>query len=172
MKPNNSLLTYLGNPSVFLDQLFEQLHRKGIDTAGLYLDHICYRVESPERYEAIKSAIAPGNTLLTESFIAGRPIASYLLSDPIYYKNRRINCLELPAPKPGNSYSEGFEHVEFVIKEPFDSFMSKYPEITFKTKGMNKSVNATISIPLDGMAVKFHHHPLPYVIQYLDDKNE
>lgn len=162
------ILTILGSPNPFLDQLFQKIQETGIDVTQLYLDHICYRVATMKRYETLKMALSSRAKLLTESIINGRPIASYLLDEPFQYKDRCINCLELPAPKAGKPYEEGFEHVEFVIREPFSDFMEKYPKVKFKTKGMNKEVNPKISLKFEAISVKFHHHPLPYVIAFLD----
>ena len=164
----SSIVTILGSPNSFLDQLFQKIRETGIDITQLYLDHICYRVATLERYESLKMEVSAQAKLLTESTINGRPIASYLLHNPIQYKDRSINCLELPAPKEGSYYEEGFEHVEFVIRDSFEEFMAKTPDISFQTKGMTKEVNADITLKFGKMAVKFHHHPLPYVIKYLD----
>jgi predicted metalloenzyme YecM len=76
--------------------------------------------------------------------------------------------LELPSPKKGSEYSEGFEHVEFVIDEPFEAFIKRYPKTLFDKKGQFKKVNADLRIQFENCSVKFHHHSLEYVIKYLD----
>jgi len=156
------------SPNTFLSNIFLKLKQSGIDVKDYQLDHICFRVETWERYIELKKVIANQGELLAETIIGGRPIATYLLNQPFLYKNRSINCLELPSPKEGSPYKEGFEHVELVIDIPFEEFIEKYPDINFKTKGMNKAVNPDISIKFPEGAVKFHHHTLEYVIKYLD----
>ena len=140
-----------------------------MDTSQYYLDHICYRVETIDRYKELKEALLDHTQLLNETIINGRPIASYRLKEPFHYKNRVIDCLELPSPKPGSFYPEGYEHVEFVIQDSFEDFMKRFPQATFTTKGLQKKINADISIKFEeNLAVKFHHHPLRYVIEHLD----
>ncbi len=158
----------LPNPEQFLYPLFNDLESKKVDVSCLLMDHICYRVESEDRYQELKNQLSEENQLLAETLINNRPIATFLLSIPFIFKNRRINCLELPSPKPVSPYAEGFEHVEFVINSQFSTFMEKYHQLQFDTKGMNKSINADIRLSLASGSVKFHHHPLEHVIRYLD----
>jgi len=158
----------LPNPTPFLDKLFRNLEKDGVNVSDLLLDHICYRVETVEAYDTMKAFLAKNGEELTESIIGGRPIVTFLLNDPIVYKNRTINCLELPAPKNGSFYKEGYEHVEFVIKESFSEIIDRYPNVQFDTKGMQKPINPDIRIAYTDCSVKFHHQTLEYVIRYLD----
>ena len=156
----------LPSPIGFLKELFNHLKLKNIDVKDLYLDHICYRVASTQRYMELRDQLMSGNKLLVESDVNGRMIATFKLSSPIEYEQRIIDCLELPAPKPGSSYPEGFEHVEFVIKEDFETFMKRYPHCHFNTKAMQKKFNPEIRLDLtDSIAVKFHHMDLEKVIE-------
>ncbi|MBX2872739.1 MAG: VOC family protein [Saprospiraceae bacterium] len=158
----------LGPITPFLDQIFQHLTEDNILVNNYELDHICYRVANEERYLELKHQLADHGELLTESIIGGRLISTFKLHQPYRYQNREIQCLELPAPKEGSPYPEGFEHAEFVIQESFEVFMSKYSHLTFKTKGIQKPVNPEISLKYTDLSVKFHHHPIEYVIKYLD----
>ena len=53
----SSIIENLGDPTQFLDETFKELHNDGFDVSGYELDHICYRVETMERYEEIKSLL-------------------------------------------------------------------------------------------------------------------
>lgn len=165
---SKSIIEILGDPIPFLEQIIASLEEDGIVVDEFQLDHICYRVETLERYEVLKKALTNLGDLLVESPIGGRPIATYKLHQAIVFENRKIDCLELPAPKEGSFYKEGYEHVEFVIKTSFEDFIKTYPKLSFKTKGINKKVNPEISLKYKNFAVKFHHHTLEYVIRYLD----
>ena len=113
----------------------------GINVTGLESDHVCYRVESVEKYTQLKDDfIAQGHELLVEGMIGGRPISTLKLKEPIRVQiNSKVllskssneddnndennatkiefvvSCVELPQPKPGRPYDEMLEHVEFVI---------------------------------------------------------
>ncbi len=158
----------LGPITPFLDQIFQHLAEDRIEVVSYELDHVCYRVETQDRYLELKHQLAQYGELLTESMIGGRPISTFKLHQPYHYQSRKIYCLELPAPKEGSPHKEGYEHVEFVIKQSFQEFMDENPNLTFKTKGMHKSVNPEISRKYPNLSVKFHHHPIEYVIKYLD----
>lgn len=164
----NTLTTLLGDPFPFLSRVFQSLVLDNMDVTSFELDHICYRVATVERYVALKTALAALGTLLTESNINGRPIATFKLETPIIFESRSIYLLELPAPKASSPYAEGYEHVEFVIPSSLESFIQAHPDITFDTSAMHKPVNPDVSIAYDRFRVKFHTHPLEYVIQYLD----
>ncbi|MFC1685478.1 VOC family protein [Nanoarchaeota archaeon] len=156
----------ISNLEGFLEKVLIALEKDGIDVSDSELDHICYRVETKERYEIFKKELSKLGDILSENEIGGRPISTYKLKEPIIFKNRKISCVELPSPKEGSFYTEGLEHVEFVIKDNFEDFMKKHPNVKFKTSSMTKSVNPDISIKYDNFSVKFHHKPLEYVVKH------
>ncbi|MCH2084275.1 MAG: VOC family protein [Saprospiraceae bacterium] len=155
----------LKNPNHFLDQLFAALAEKGIVVETLFMDHICYRVASKKRYEELKAALLQEHQLLAESMIKGRPICTFKLSQGFEYHDRLVDVLELPSPKEGKPYEEGYEHVEFVLNENFSAFMDQYPYINFDQSGMDKPLNADIRLQLGRFVVKFHLQSLERVIE-------
>lgn len=151
----------------FLDALFLGLKQTGIDPRGYFLDHICYRVETPAAYEAHKRAWAERGDLLHEALIGGRPIAAFKLHEPIEYKERRIPVVELPAPKAGSAYAEGWEHAEFVIDETFAELMARHPQVAWDTSAVGKAHNPELRVGLgNGVSVKFHRASLEDVIRW------
>lgn len=161
----SSLDQLLGSPTPFLDQLFQALNNDAVNVEHFELDHICYRVATSERYTELKKELNKRGILLGETQIGGRPIATYRLDQPIHYQERKIYVLELPAPKAGSDYPEGFEHVEFVVDVPLEEFVAKFPHLRFKTKGLNKVLNADVQLQYDGFGVKFHRQRLEEVIR-------
>lgn len=160
------LMSVLPDPKPFLDQIFLQLKMKGIFVLGFEMDHLCYRVETEERYENIKAQLHSIAELLVESTINGRNISVFKLHRPIRYETRDIYLLELPAPKENSPYHEGYEHVEFVVDMPLDQFVDSYPHIDFDTKGMSKLINRDARVQLNQLSVKFHENNLEEVILY------
>ncbi len=156
----------------FLDELFRRLTDNSGALDHLFIDHICYRVETDARYRELREyLLQQGNTLLVESIIGGRSIATFKLSTPLPYGNRRIPLLELPAPKPGSFYPEGYEHVEFVTDRPLVAFCDQLPALlavpaaNYDRKGLSKARNADLRVKLgDGYNVKFHEQSLEAVI--------
>jgi predicted metalloenzyme YecM len=51
----NSIKKILKDPTPFLDNLFKDLKNTQIDVDNFELDHICYRVETLERYNELKN---------------------------------------------------------------------------------------------------------------------
>ena len=150
----------------FLDALFRGLEAVGVDTRGLFLDHICYRVASVEAYVARKAELERYATLLHETAIGGRPIAAFKLHTPFPYRGRAIPVVELPAPKAGRAYPEGWEHAELVITEPFAALLARHPDLAWDTSATAKAHNPELRLPLGGdLSVKFHHASLEDVIR-------
>lgn len=164
----NEITNLLGNSAPFLDAIFDYLAQKKLNISNYQLDHICYRVETTKKYLYLKEKLSNFGELLIESKINGRSIATFKLYQPIIYKKRKIDCVELPAPKKGSYYQEGFEHVEFVIDAPFEDFMQQHAHLDFITKDLKKSVNQGITLKETDFSIKFHQHTLEYVIRYLD----
>ena len=148
----NSINKILENPKPFLDNLFQDLKELKIDVENFELDHICYRVETVERYTELKTLMTEISTLISENLISNRPISTFKLFEPITYLNRDIWVIEIPAPKEGSFYLEGFEHAEFVIDQQLDSFMDLYPNIEFNTKSITKPLNPEINQSLFGFS--------------------
>ena len=159
------------NPEGFLKNIFENISESGIDVSELELDHICYRVETLEKYLELKKDLLKVWKLLKENLIWWRKISTFKLKNPIIYKNRKIYLLELPSPKEWSYYKEWYEHVEFVIKDSFNDFIDKYSDIKFNKKAINKDRNPDIKIKYTqetwkykNISVKFHHNSLESVI--------
>ena len=160
----------LPDPTEFLDQIFDFCTSAGLPLADYQLDHICYRVATTDRYQELKARLVPDNELLAETIISGRPIATFRLQQPLQYQGRTIELLELPSPKAGSPYSEGYEHVEFAVGQHPGEWIKKYPSIIWETKDLRKSINPDVRLRIgEGVSVKFHEFPLDYVIEYLDE---
>lgn len=155
---------FTGPTEVFLKKIFNSLGEDMIDVSDYEADHICYRVETIERYDEIGKLISPYADLLAINEIGGRPISVYRLHEPIVYKDKKIYGFELPSPKTGSSYKEGYEHIEIVIDTTFFEFMEKYSYIQFDTRAMGKEINPEIARNYTGYSVKFHHHTLEYIV--------
>jgi uncharacterized protein len=155
----------IGDPVLFLDDIFNQLADIELDVEKYFLDHICYRVASAEEYHHKKAELAPLGNLLIESMVNGRLIATYKLNSPIVYKNRLIDVIELPSPKPGHAYKSGLEHVEFVTKDPLQKIVDRYPQYAFEVFGIHKKINADITLKLGEYCIRFHNHTLEDVIK-------
>lgn len=156
----------------FLDHLFTALEASPGSLDHLFLDHLCYRVETLAAYERLRDVLAHENELLAESLIGGRRIATFKLAEPLPYRHRLIPLLELPEPKAGSFYAEGWEHVEFVTDRPLAEFADHLPTLLaatatrFDRKGMGKARNADLRVKLEReMSVKFHERSLEVVIQ-------
>ncbi|KAL7537665.1 hypothetical protein ACHAXR_011376 [Thalassiosira sp. AJA248-18] len=177
----------------FVASIVSELNSQcNMDVTELQADHVCYRTDSIEQYtyliDALQSAGTENFTLLVESDIGGRPIATFKLAVPIEseYVNHAIDVIEIPSPKEGSPYNAGLEHVEFVAgdgthKSPMNgeahqkalkAWMEMYPHVSWNTKAIDKQCNPDVSTKLElggdyGIAsVKFHLIPLEDVIQF------
>ena len=158
----------LPSPLPFLEQLFQEMQDAKADFQHLQIDHICYRVETEKHYFELKEKLSKFGKILSEQSIGGRPIATFKFDEPFVFKSQKIYLVELPAPKKGRFYAEGWEHIEMVIEPNFQEFMAQNEHLDFDTKAINKKVNPEVRLTFPSGSVKFHHYPLDYVIAYLD----
>ena len=150
----------------FVNTLFGDLEKVDVDITGLEMDHICFRVENMQQYDALKTVLSERSVLLVEHEINGRLIASYRLLEPIIIGAFSIEVFELPAPKKGSPYAMGYEHVEFVTDVSLEDFLLKYPKLKWDLSGIHKETNRDIRLQFDsGFSVKFHEQSLQKVIQ-------
>ena len=148
---------------------------RGLDEAGIdrrYLcemDHVCYRVETDERYQELLAELTKATRLIGEpALINGRPIATFQFPEIVHAAGWDINYLELPAPKPGSQYAEGLEHAEFVVLGgDLTRFRAAHAHLEgqFAESGMNKTINPELGLKAYGMSVKFHELALGKVVR-------
>ncbi|HEX2616701.1 MAG TPA: VOC family protein [Flavobacteriales bacterium] len=156
--------------ALFLDRLFAALDADGLDVSAFELDHVCYRVADQQSYEVVCAQLAAKGELLSATLIAGRPISTFQLHAPLVYRERRIGVIEVPAPKPGSPYPEGFEHAEFVVPEDLRTFIARHPSLAWDLSDLDKPINGDVRLRYDGFSVKFHRQALAYVIAHLDPR--
>ncbi|KAL7553325.1 hypothetical protein ACHAWF_016620 [Thalassiosira exigua] len=189
----DDFVTYLNrHASDFVTSVVAELKRQcGIDATELRADHICYRTVSTEQYTSLVDSLrrADDFSLLIESEIGGRPIATFKLATPIEIKSDEfdyvVDVVEIPSPKAGSPYPAGLEHVEFVVgcgakaspmndkdhQEVLNQWMDSYRTVPWNTKALHKQCNPDVStkLALDGygaVSVKFHLIPLEDVIEF------
>jgi predicted metalloenzyme YecM len=166
----NDLETIIGDYQAFLRKILEEVQEEGFDLVDFsQMDHMCYRVPSFERYEQKKEELQRIGVQLGEAEINGRPIAVYRLHVPIHFRQWRIDCVELPAPKEGITTPEGLEHVEFVLFDDKADFLKKYSDKKFELHAADRGINPEIVFRLPTYTVKFHLLSLPTVV-YLEKK--
>lgn len=152
---------------IFLGMMFVSLEKMRVDVSSYLMDHVCYRVETLERYHELRASLSPLAAIVHEGPVSGRPITVFVLKTPFWIGERMISCIELPAPKEGSPFKEGWEHAEFVVDEPLENFQSRYADAhSFDTKGMGKKLNPELGLKIGGgLQVKFHELPLAQVIE-------
>jgi predicted metalloenzyme YecM len=157
------------------EQFFKEL-RKDCLAVGLELesswdiDHVCYRTASLSEYEELKKDFSVFGEMLIESPVGGRAIATFKLTEPLTYLGRKIELVELPAPKVGKVIESGFEHIEVVAPVSFETLMTTYSHLTLDRKGLEKDFNAELEVVLGKRNIKFHQLSLESVIRL--EKNE
>ena len=151
---------------------------RGLDEAKIdrtllsEMDHVCYRVETDERYNELRRELLRATRLVTPvgepAIVNGRPIATFEFVEPVIADGWNISYLELPSPKEGSPYEEGLEHAEFVVLGGnLKRFRAKHPHLEpfFQTGGMNKALNPELGLKDFDMSVKFHTLALGAVVR-------
>jgi predicted metalloenzyme YecM len=166
----SELAQIIGDYPSFLDDILGRVIAEGFDLSDfIQIDHMCYRTISLENYHSKKIELASVAKLLGETMVNDRPISTFRLNTPVRHATWRIDAIELPAPKKGNEYQEGLEHVEFVLYDDIPTFLGKYEGKPFEMNAADRGINPEIGLRLDGLSIKFHLLNLPTVI-YLENK--
>jgi predicted metalloenzyme YecM len=161
-----SLKELLGEYPAFIKDISDGLTRCGVQRDELsMMDHICYRVETEERYRQMRGELENFGTLLGENEVQGRMIATFELDEYIRADGWTIPYLELPAPKEGSFYPEGLEHAELVVVGSLKRFMARHTDLPFSHGGMSKVINPEAGLKAEGVSVKFHEQQLGAVVQ-------
>lgn len=156
----------IGDYEAFIKNISSGLMSAGIERDELaMMDHLCYRVETVDRYIAIRDALGAVATLLDVSVVAGRNIATFELNEYIKTDGWTVPYLELPEPKEGSLYKEGLEHAELIVIGSLDRFAKKHTSLPFEIKGMAKSINPELGLKTDQISVKFHEQSLGSVVR-------
>jgi uncharacterized protein len=156
----------LGDYENFIRALGEGLGARGIERDELsMMDHVCYRVETNERYQELLALLSSKARLLGESEVGGRMIATFEFNDYLRVDGWVVPYLELPAPKEGSPYTEGLEHAELVVVGTLERFIERHHDMPFSLKGMTKTINPEAGLKDGLFSVKFHEQQLGAVVR-------
>ncbi len=146
----------------FVDHAFHKVLEAGLNILTYNVDHLCYRVQTMERYNLMKEFLAPYAKLLSEVPINGRLISTFKLHAPIPAHECYVPLVEIPAPKINNLYQEGFEHLEIVVPSIIQ-FEANFPSFKFRHE-LPGSHNPVSSIQFPGFTIKLHEKSLEEII--------
>lgn len=156
----------IGDYDAFITNIDEGLKRLGIarDEVSM-MDHVCYRVETKQRYQEMLAKCASIGILLGESEINGRMIATFELNEYLQAAGWTVPFLELPEPKEGSPYAEGLEHAELVVIGGLERFLKRHEDLPFTYGGIGKSINPEAGLKTEDISVKFHEQQLGAVVR-------
>ena len=147
--------------TTFFDSFFEEITKVGLDITGLVLDHVAYQANSVTDYDAHKQEFLQLGSEVSEKLIGGRRVAIYKLNTPITYKKYSIPVLELIEPKTGQVCESGLQHAEFIAIQPYEKYMSQYPQINWDTSSMSRPDFPHLKINFEnGLTLKFLKLPI------------
>lgn len=179
---------YLGDLPAFGAKLTLALTTMSIyqPCTQLSIDHICIRLNSVAAVDALRDELQKIGTIISRATINGRDIYIFQLRTPLQVAEWSISALELPYPKEDVLYTEGWEHVEFVIPHApntlagiKETFFATFPHLTeeylvshcsFKVDEPSAAVdqlpNPTVALKVDSIGIKFHTKSIQEVVGY------
>jgi len=160
----------LNNYQSFIKEILQKLNEQGIDVSSLDMDHIGYQASSNEDYDRLRTEFDSLGERVSEEIVGGRRVGIYKLNEPLHYQQYINTAIELVAPKDGQVCPSALEHVEFVLSETFESFMKRYPSISWDTTAISQLGFPMIKLKLsENTQVKFHLKP---VLKIIENKHE
>ncbi|MBU0975595.1 MAG: nucleotide exchange factor GrpE [Patescibacteria group bacterium] len=107
--------------------------KKSIGLSEIDFDHICIQAKSTEEYEQLLKNLDEDIIPLNELPHAGRRITVAKLLKPFEVQGVSIDKIEVSEPKPKRTVKvTGFDHIAFVVRVNFDSFIHKLKENNIK----------------------------------------
>jgi predicted metalloenzyme YecM len=156
----------LDNYTNFIENILKKLDELGVEVSDLDMDHIGYQASSNKDYDKLRTEFDGIGERVSEELVGGRRVGIYKLKESLCYQQYTNNAIELVAPKEGQICPSAFEHAEFVITDSFESFMKKYPSISWDTSAISQPDFPMIKLKLDkNIQVKFHLIPVLEIIE-------
>lgn len=138
----------------FLDHVFADIEKMGIDVSHFDLDHIAYTANSGEEYNKLKEEMLLTGQLVGEDIIGGRRVSVVKLNQELKYRTRHIPGFELIEPAEGKPTLSRLDHIEFVVPTGLTNLKSQYPLVPWNTESMDRPEYPHLKVY--GLAVKFH----------------
>jgi len=174
--------------TTFASTLNEALESLGILEVckGLEIDHICVRLKDSTDVNSLKTQMSQAGQMISSVNVNGREISIWQLNKPLTLEPWHTSGVELPHPKENHSYTDGWEHVEFVlptdantIEGVRDTFFTTFSNLTKEQLIADYSYtenephaeggqlpNPTIGIKVNGIGIKFHAKPVQEIIGF------
>lgn len=113
-------------------------------------DHICFKCDSKEVFESVRSMLEPESVFVYQSYISNRRIAVIKLKKVFETDLGPINTLELSDQKPDNSQATRFDHIElYPLEETYDAFVADLQEKGAKLEKVVRPHHTTYDVLLD-----------------------
>jgi len=144
----------LDNYQGFLDQVFSDIARTGIDVSRFELDHVAYTASSKDEYKELRRQALELGKLCGEDLVGGQRVGVIKLDNPLIYKDRRIPGFELIEPVEGLATQSRLDHIEFVVPEGNEQLMREYPQALWNVSSLKRPEYPHLKV--DGLNVKFH----------------
>ncbi|OGL23896.1 hypothetical protein A2791_03260 [Candidatus Saccharibacteria bacterium RIFCSPHIGHO2_01_FULL_46_30] len=158
----------LGDYEAFVAEANKLIDQSGIARKEIIMcDTLCYRVETNERYDELKKLLASHALSSHEEEVNQRMITVYSLREPLNVPGwqRPVPYIEVPQPKPGSPYPEGFDHAQFVTLRGLGEFRAVHTSLPFDEKGLSHTYNQLVKLSGKDVAIKFHDKHMGSVIE-------
>ena len=185
----HNLWTSLNNSiDDFSLRLLTSLDELGIrdECEKISIDHVCVRLSDASQVDQLREELSEVGQDISTVEVNGRLISIFQLNQPLTVGSWRVFGVEVPYPKQNHNYSNGWEHVEFVlpttgntmleIRDAFTKFflrnlsevekeMYQYSENEPHTAA-KQLPNPTISLKVNGIGIKFHAYSIQQVVGF------
>jgi predicted metalloenzyme YecM len=146
----------------YLDLFSKYLKENNFNISGIKIDHICYKCESNEEYERLKSFFEFESKFVYQSIISGRRIAYIGFRTPLISIFGNVFYLELSDQKTDNSQKSKCDHIEPVpngitYEEMIERFSMDGLEIEENIKPHHSTHDLVLP---NGVKIKMSHEPL------------
>lgn len=145
----------------FVDDVFSNLGKLGIDISELEIDHIAYNASSLEDYKAKKDELSSSGEILHENIVGGKHVVIIHLDTPLTYDKRVFDIVEVVSPREGETAKGMWEHVEFLTGMGLENFMQDHPTLPWDASVIDRDIFPMLILKLEnGTRAKFPRKPV------------
>lgn len=143
---------------------------KKINSEGIIIDHICYKCESKEEFETLRSYFEFDDKFVYQSIISKRRIAYVGFGTPLTSIFGNVCYLELSDQKPDGSQKATVDHIEPIsVGISYEEMLKRFTLPSTEVEETTKPHHSTHDITYDcGIKIKMNHEQLIHKI-YRDE---
>lgn len=113
----------------FIPDIQDRFQKISINLSDHLIDHVCYRAETKTDYQGLFVLLAKHSKLYSTRIHHQRNFHLFVINQPFKFDQQTIPYVEFSEPGGSDQYQTGFQHIELLTNQTWDSVSSQPKEI-------------------------------------------